>query len=115
MVKRNSKYVPSIGDIVVINFDPQSGHEQKGRRPAVVISNYDFNKYTKMALVCPITNNTKMHPFHISLDQKQKTTGVIMCEQLKVIDYITRNHQYVETLFNETMTEVLDVIHCIIE
>lgn len=60
------KYVPKKGDFIVVTFNPQSGHEQKGRRPALVVSNDLFNKHTGFAMVCPITNTTRHFPFHVS-------------------------------------------------
>ena len=103
------------GDIVILDFNQQAGHEQKRRRPAVVISNKTFNNFTKMAIVCPITNTIKDFPLHINLNKKQKTTGTIMCEQLKTIDYIARNIIFCEKLTNETYNEVIDVINSFIE
>jgi mRNA interferase MazF len=58
-------YVPEKGDFITLSFDPQSGHEQKGRRPAIVISNFLFNKATGLAIVCPITNTNRNIPFHL--------------------------------------------------
>ena len=66
------------GDIVYLDFNPQAGHEQRGRRPAVVISNNMYNRFSKMLMLCPITNTNKEHPFHIKLDGRTKTTGVIL-------------------------------------
>jgi mRNA interferase MazF len=79
-------YQPKQGDIVVIDFDPQAGHEQKGRRPCLVVSNNQFHIRTKLAMVCPITNTASGFPMHIPLDNRTKTTGEIMCEQVKCLD-----------------------------
>jgi len=70
------------GDIIKINFNPQSGHEQSGSRPAVVISNNYFIEKAKLAIVCPITNTDKNFPLHVKLDDRIKTTGVVLCELL---------------------------------
>ena len=67
------------GDIVYLDFDPQSGHEQKGRRPALVISNNLFNRVSSLTMVCPITHTDRGHPFHLRLDERTKTDGVILC------------------------------------
>ncbi len=71
-------YIPQQGDVIYLDFDPQSGHEQKGRRPAIVISNNAFNALSCGALVCPITNTNLGIPLHVQLDSRTKTTGVIM-------------------------------------
>jgi mRNA interferase MazF len=68
-------YQPKQGDIIVIDFDPQAGHEQKGRRPCLVVSNNQFYMRTKLAMVCPITNTVSGFPMHILLDNRTKTTG----------------------------------------
>ena len=70
------------GDIILLNFTPQSGHEQKGIRPALVISNKIFNDLTKFAIVCPITQTNRKYLTHIELDERTKTKGVVMCDQL---------------------------------
>ncbi len=108
-------YVPGQGDIVYLDFDPQKGHEQKGRRPGLVISNSTFNQFTKMAIVCPITNTIKNFPFHINLNEKHKTTGTIMCEQIKTVDYVARNISYIEKADREVFREAIDVISGFIE
>ena len=71
------------GDIIVMDFNPQKGHEQSGRRPALVLSNDILNHHSSMSLVCPITNTNKKHPFHIELDERTQTTGVILCDRRK--------------------------------
>ena len=79
------------GDIVFLDFSPQSGHEQAGRRPGVVISNEQFFLRTKFAVVCPITNTSSKFPLHIPLDNRTKTTGVILTEHMKCLDVLSRN------------------------
>ena len=86
------KYIPDQGDIVTLNFDPQSGHEQKGRRPAIIISNKIFNQYLGLAFACPITNTKRNFPFHIEVKSKN-ITGFIMGEQMKSIDYNSKNNK----------------------
>lgn len=103
------------GDIIYLDFDPQSGHEQKGRRPAVVISNNTFNRFSKLLMVCPITNTNKKHPFHIELDNRTKTTGVILCDQTKMLDVGSRNADFSEKLPEELTNEMIDMIYSFIE
>src|SRR3954447_10899765 len=83
-------YVPEKGDFITLSFDPQSGHEQKGRRPALVISNYLFNKHTGLAIVCPITNTNRNIPFHLPVPASSSLTGFVMVDQVKSIDYAAR-------------------------
>lgn len=108
------RYIPQIGDIVILSFDPQSGHEQKGRRPALIVSNKVFNRHLGLSYACPITNTKRDFPFHVKLDSK-KLTGYIMVEQLKSIDYNSRNIKFVEKVKKETLEEVLAIVESIIE
>lgn len=91
-------YHPKQGDIVLWDFSPQSGNEQAGRRQGVVISNEQFFMRTKFALVCPISNTGSKFPLHIPLDNRTKTTGVILTEHMKCLDVISRNIQFVEKM-----------------
>jgi len=108
------KYIPEAGDIVALTFDPQSGHEQKGRRPALIVSNKTFNKHLGLVFACPITNSKKDFPFHLKVGSKQ-LTGYIMTEQLKSIDYKARKIKFIEKATKETLEEVLAIIGSIVE
>ena len=108
-------YLPSHGDIIYLEFDPQKGHEQKGRRPALIVSNSTFNAFTNLAIVCPITNTDRGFPLHVSLDERTKTSGVIMCEQLKSLDIKARGCSFVEVLPDDLLEEVVDIINGFIE
>ena len=103
------------GTIIKINFNPQAGHEQAGYRPAVVISNNIFNQKTKLAIVCPITNINNYFPLHIPLDERTKTTGVILCEHVKALDLNSRTYQEVEELPKDILEEVINVVFSEIE
>lgn len=109
------QYIPEQGDIVILDFDPQSGHEQKGGRPAYVASNRDFSKITNLAIVCPITNNARGFPLHVPLDEQTKTTGVVMCEQVKSLDLRARNAQFLEKAPHPVRDEVFDILFGSIE
>ena len=100
----------SQGDIIRLDFDPQAGHEQKGRRPAIVISNSYFNRYSKTILLCPIINTDKNHPFHVRLNTDTRTTGVILCDQLKALNIIAREFDYVEKAPKDIILETLNTI-----
>jgi mRNA interferase MazF len=75
-------YVPEKGDFITLSFDPQSGREQRGRRPALIISNSLFNKATGLAIVCPITNTNRNIPFHLAVPNTYSLTGFVMAEQV---------------------------------
>lgn len=100
-------YNPKQGDIVFLDFSPQSGLEQAGRIPEVVISNEQFFVRTKFAVVCPITNTGNKFPLHISLDNRTKTTGVILTEHMKCLDVLSRNIQFVERMPEDLLEKTL--------
>jgi mRNA interferase MazF len=108
VVKR--PYIPSQGDFITMDFDPQSGHEQKGRRPALVISQTLFNQKTKLAIVCPITNTDRKHPLHVTLPDSLSLTGFIMVDQVKSIDFTSRHAKFLEKSPNTLIQEVLDIL-----
>jgi mRNA interferase MazF len=105
-----AKYVPQKGDFIALSFDPQPGHEQKGRRPALVISNYLFNKHTGLAIVCPITNTNRDIPFHLAVPALSSLTGFVMVDQVKSIDYVTRKAKFIQKAPDELVEDVLDVL-----
>jgi len=105
-----ARYVPKQGDFVVVTFDPQSGHEQKGRRPALVISKTEFNRRTGLAFLCPITNTFRGFPFHVAVPAGSELTGHIMVEQTRSLDYASRKVKFVETASRATVEEVLALL-----
>ena len=109
-----SPYIPQRGDFVVLTFDPQSGHEQKGRRPALVISNYLFNKHTGLVIACPITNTHRGIPFHVPVPVKSSLTGYIMLEQVKSIDFVSRGIQFIEKSPQATLIDVLGILDAVV-
>jgi len=108
------KYIPSQGDIVYLDFNPQSGHEQSGKRPALIISNQVFNSHLGLAFACPITNTDRNFPFHVKLNNL-KTTGFIMCEQMKSLDYNTRKISFVEKANSEVIETALAIVDSILK
>jgi mRNA interferase MazF len=104
------KYIPEKGDFVVVSFDPQSGHEQKGSRPAMVISNKIFNNGTGLCIVCPITNTNRFFPFHVEIPQTSSLTGYIMVEQVKSIDFKSREIKLIEKAPNDVIIKVLAIL-----
>ena len=89
-------HIPAKGDFITLTFDPQSGHEQQGRRPALVLSNLAFNQATGLAIVCPLTNTKRGVPFHLPVPASSSLTGFVMVEQVKSVDYNARQARFVE-------------------
>ena len=104
-------YVPKQGDIIWLDFNPQSGHEQKGRRPAIVISNDFFNLRTGLSLACPITSSRRNYPLHVNINGCRTISGFIMAEQIKSVDYFSRNAEFIEKAPEELLSEVLAILH----
>lgn len=103
-------YIPKQGDIVFLDFTPTKGHEQKGYRPAIIISNDVFNKNTKMTIVCPITSNEKDFPTHYLLKDSKKIKGSVLCEHIRSIDYEIRNLKFVEKTSENDFNNIKDLI-----
>ena len=109
------KYIPEQGDIVFFDFNPSKGHEQKGYRPAIVISNVVFNKNTKLAMVCPISSNEKKFPTHYVLKNGKKINGAVLCEHIRSIDYETRSLKFIEKVEGEDFLNVMALLDaCIV-
>jgi mRNA interferase MazF len=104
------------GDIIRLNFNPQAGHEQSGRRPALVISNNSFTQIMqKAAMVCPISQTDKNMAFHVKLDDRTQTTGFVLCDQAKIIDIQARSFEFIEKAPKEILLEAVDIITGFIE
>ena len=109
-------YKPKQGDFVGLSFDPQSGHEQKGRRPALVVSRDLFNRRTGLAIVCPITKTDRRMPFHVAIPDDLPLTGFVMVEQVKSVDYSSRRAHRIGHATPDVMDEVLAILDsCIYE
>jgi len=103
-------YVPRKGDFVALTFDPQSGHEQRGRRPALVVSNDLFNKHTGLCIACPVTNTRRDYPFHVSIPEGCEVTGVVMVEQVKSIDFRARKVKCIGPAPESVVQEALSLL-----
>lgn len=103
-------YVPQKGDFVTVTFDPQSGHEQRGRRPALVLSNTLFNKNTGLAIVCPLTNTKRGFPFHVSVVNNPAVSGFVMVEQVKSIHFHAREARRIGRASDGVLEEVLSIL-----
>ena len=102
-----NSFVPDAGDLVWLTFDPQAGHEQAGRRPALVLSPRIYNQKSGLALVCPVTNQTKSYPFEVPIPSDHGVTGVIMADQLKSTDWRARRAERLGRCPVEVVNEVL--------
>ena len=103
----NEKYVPERGDIVWLNFNPQSGHEQMGKRPAIVVSPKKYNSKPNLALFFPITSKIKNYPFEVIILQKE-INGVILSDQIKSLDWKERNAEFIGKSSKEVLEEVIN-------
>lgn len=107
---------PTRGDLVWLDFDPQSGHEQAGRRPAIVLSEQEFNELTGFTFVCPITNQSKGYAFEVPLPSGLQLTGVVLTDQLKSLDTKQRKMQLITHIpvDSECMQQVLRNVRSIL-
>ena len=110
MVKQ---YIPKKGDIVILTFDPQAGHEQQGRRPALILSDELFNKNVGLAIACPITNTDRNFPFHVPVNTKD-LSGFIMSEQIKSIDFKARKAKFITKVDKEALEKVQSIVESVL-
>jgi mRNA interferase MazF len=100
-------YVPDVGDFIWLEFDPQAGHEQGGRRPALVLSPKTYNRRSGLALVCPVTSKSKDYPFEIAVPDGSGVRGVILADHVKSVDYKARRAVRAGRCTAESVDEVL--------
>jgi mRNA interferase MazF len=100
-------YVPERGDAIWINFNPQAGHEQSGRRPAIILSPKSYNGKVGLCLLCPITNQVKGYPFEVLIPAGLGVTGVVLSDQAKSLDWRVRNAEFISSLPEAVTNEVL--------
>jgi len=109
-----STYIPQCGDIVWITLNPQAGHEQSGRRPAVVLSPGSYNNKTGLAIFCPVTSQIKGYPFEVLLPDSLPVEGAILSDQLKSLDWRDRNAELLCSLPVSTISEVLQKLNTLL-
>ena len=107
MVK-DKNYIPEKGDVVWLSFSPTKGHEQKGRRPGLILSSKRFNQ-TNMAFIVPITSATRSYETQISL-QTNNITGTILCDHIRSMDWTTRDIVYIDSVSTDILSKVQDII-----
>jgi mRNA interferase MazF len=111
----NLNYVPRHGDVVWLNFSPQVGHEQSGKRPAIVLSSEIYNKKTGLAIFCPITNQIKGYPFEVNLPDKFPVSGTILADQIKNFDWKKRGVEFIGKLSDQKIMEIIDKLLLLLE
>ncbi len=100
-------YVPNRGDVVWIDMNPQAGHEQSGRRPAVVLSPYSYNAKVGLALLTPVTNQIKGYPFEVAIPEGNEVTGAILSDQVKSLDWRVRKAEFFCRIPESATSEIL--------
>ena len=113
MVTKHS-YCPKRGDIVWLDFTPQSGHEQTGHRPALTLSPGSYNKKVGLAIFCPISTKIKGYPFEVSIPNGLKAAGVILADQIKSLDWQARNAKFCCQIPEATLSEVLSKLNVLL-
>ena len=106
-------YVPDRGDVVFTDFDPSAGHEQARQRPALILTISRFNEVAGLALVAPITSTVRGSGFEVVIDT-ENTTGAILCQQIKMIDYNARGVHFVEKASNNVLAQVLGKVRALV-
>ena len=101
-----SSYVPERGDLVWLEFTPQAGTEQRGRRPALVLSPKSYNRKVGLALFCPVTSKAKGYPFEVQLPDGSAVSGVVLSDQLKSLDWISRKVKFIERTSSDVIAMV---------
>ncbi|MBU0511818.1 MAG: endoribonuclease MazF [Chloroflexi bacterium] len=101
------EYIPKCGDIIWLTFSPQAGHEQAGRRPAIVLSPASYNGKVGLAILCPITSKIKGYPFEVIIPNGMEINGAILSDQVKNLDWKARKAEFVCKLPSATVDEVL--------
>jgi mRNA interferase MazF len=109
----NAAYTPGRGDIVWLNFNPQTGHEQKGKRPAMVISPKEYNGKVNLGLFCPITSQEKGYPFEVKI-KNEKINGVVLSDQIKSLDWTKRNIEYITKAAEDEIKKVVEKINILV-
>ncbi len=103
-------FVPERGDVVWLDFDPQAGHEERGKRPALVLSPKSYNGTVGLALFCPVTNRIKGYPFEVKIPDGHQVTGVILADHIKSLDWRIRRAELIDKLPDELTKKVLEKI-----
>lgn len=112
--KKSGRYVPSRGDVVWLSFNPQSGHEQSGHRPAIVISPKEYNEKVGLAIFSPITSKIKNYPFEVKIIIKDLINGAILADQLKSLDWEKREAKYIARAPKRILDDTIEKLNLLI-
>ena len=115
VMSASRSYVPERGHVVWLDFDPQLGHEQQGRRPALVLSPRLYNKPSGLALLCPITNQAKGYPYEVEIPDGLKVTGVVLADQIKNMAWQPRRAAFICDMPSPVLEEVLEKLLTLID
>ncbi|MDZ4859350.1 MAG: endoribonuclease MazF [Candidatus Hydrogenedentes bacterium] len=111
----SSRNAPNRGDVVWLNFDPQSGHEQAGRRPALTLSPRSYNMRTGLGLFCPITSQRKGYPFEVIFPTDFQVRGVVLADQVKSLDWRVRKAEFLCEAPRDVIDDALGRLQAILE
>ena len=103
-------FVPQRGDLIWLDFDPRAGHDQAGRRPALVLSAASYNDKTSLALVCPITSQVKGYPFEVEIPAGSKVRGAVLADHVKSLDWRARRAERIARLPEQHLSAVVRLI-----
>lgn len=107
-------FIPDRGDVVWLSFDPQSGHEQSGRRPALVLSPQEYNLKTGLAIFVPVTTKEKGYPFEVVIPNDLKISGVVLSDQVKSLDWKSRRVKFISRVPEDTVQDVLEKLRVLL-
>ena len=114
LVKRR-RFVPGRGDLVWLSVDPPSGHEQHGRRPALVLSPVAYNRRVGLALVCPVTSRSKGYPFEVALPQDLPVAGVVLADHMRSVDWRSRRAEWICALPDDVTLDALERLGALLD
>jgi mRNA interferase MazF len=105
---------PQRQEFIWLNFDPQTGHEQKGRRPGLVVSHSNFNQKMGFAVIVPVSSTSRVNPFYVPISLPFAVRGVIMCDQLRSLDFRARKYDFIcicpNLLFQNVLRRIKPII-----
>jgi mRNA interferase MazF len=109
----NENYIPDRGDLIWLDFNPQAGHEQSGKRPALVVSPKMYNHKTGLCIVFPITSKKKGYPFEVAISSPE-LVGVVLADQIKNLDWRMRNASYIRKADEVTVEDTINLFSTLI-